>query len=94
MKDTEMELWLKVTADEYELPMAVADSCPELAAILGIDRSTIFRSAQKYEKQGRGGKRRYIYRRVRVEGDIEDWLKEEDDVLEKKHIEKNHEGQL
>ena len=89
-----MELWLKVTADEYELPLAVADSCPELAAILGIDRSTIFRSAQKYEKQGRGGKRRYIYRRVKVEGDIEDWLKEEDDVPETKRVEENHEGKL
>lgn len=89
-----MELWLKVTADEYELPMAVADSCPELAAILGIDRSTIFRSVQKYEKQGRGGKRRYIYRRVRVEGDIEEWLKEESDVPETKRVEEDHEGKL
>ena len=83
-----------MTADEYELPMAVADSCPELAAILGIDRSTIFRSAKKYEKKGRGGKRRYIYRRINVEGDIEDWLKEEDDVPETKRVEEDYEGQL
>ena len=72
-----MELWLKVTADEYELPMAVADSCPELVAMLGIDRSTVFRSVQKYEACGRRtGQRRFSYRRVVVEGSIEEWLKE------------------
>ena len=36
-----MTIWMKVTKDEYELPVAVADSPMELARILGISSNTI-----------------------------------------------------
>ena len=35
-------LYLAVTNDKYELPIAVADSASELAKILGIERQTVF----------------------------------------------------
>lgn len=34
-------IWMKVTSDEYELPIAVADSAQELADMLGINKSNI-----------------------------------------------------
>lgn len=34
-------LWLAVTADEYELPLAVADTAKELGEMLGISDSTV-----------------------------------------------------
>lgn len=36
-----MTIWMKVTKDKYELPVAVADSPMELARILGISSNTI-----------------------------------------------------
>ena len=36
-----MTIWMKVTKDKYELPIAVADSPMELARILGISSNTI-----------------------------------------------------
>lgn len=35
-------LYLAVTNDKYELPIAVADSASELAKMLGIERQTVF----------------------------------------------------
>lgn len=35
-------LYLAVTNDKYELPIAVADSASELAKMLGIERQTVY----------------------------------------------------
>lgn len=35
-------LWLKVSGDRYELPLAVADTAAELAKICGVTVSTIY----------------------------------------------------
>ena len=37
-------LYLKVTKDKYELPVAVADSKKELARILGLHPSGLYRA--------------------------------------------------
>ena len=37
-------LYLLVTKDKYQLPLAVADSANELARILGVNQSTIIKS--------------------------------------------------
>ena len=34
-------LWLAVTADEYELPLAVCDTSKELGALYGIQGTTV-----------------------------------------------------
>ena len=36
-----MLVWMKVTHDEYELPVAIADSCKELAKIVGKTSNTV-----------------------------------------------------
>ena len=36
-------LWLKVTQDEYELPLVVARSADELAKMCGVGKEVIFR---------------------------------------------------
>lgn len=45
-------LWVKVTHDELELPVAVAASQSELAKILGISPSTIAAAFSLAEKRG------------------------------------------
>ena len=46
-----MTIFLKVTHDEYELPIAVADSKKELAEILGLTRQTVL---SYYSRKQRG----------------------------------------
>lgn len=38
---TKIPVFMKITADKYQLPLAVADSAAELARILGVQDSTI-----------------------------------------------------
>lgn len=46
-----MKLWLEVTKDKYELPLAVADSAKELAQMVGTTesnvRSNFYKRAEK-----------------------------------------------
>lgn len=47
-----MTLYMKVTRDEYELPVAVAETKAELARMLGIKREhvrTAFSHAKKFK---------------------------------------------
>ena len=56
--------WLCVDIDEYELPIAVADTARELADILGITETTIYNCVMR----GRGGRENgYKYMKVRRE---------------------------
>ena len=52
-KGVQMTLYMKVTDDEYELPLVVADTKSELARIVGVRHIRI-----------RNGCRRSIYARV------------------------------
>ena len=36
-----MKVYIHVTRDKYELPLAIADSPSELARIIGVNRKTI-----------------------------------------------------
>lgn len=47
-----MIVFMKVTRDKYELPIAIADSIQELARITGSNEKTI-RSAISHSKNGR-----------------------------------------
>ena len=43
---TRKYIWMAVTADEYELPMCVADSAKELGAKFGISADTVITLAR------------------------------------------------
>lgn len=59
-----MTLYVKVTDDKYELPIAVADSAGELAKMLGVKKNTVLTKIS-HGKQGI----RTTYHRVEVEDD-------------------------
>lgn len=45
-------IWMKITNDEYELPLAVADTAQELAEICGTTKNCIVSTISHYN-QGR-----------------------------------------
>lgn len=61
-----MVIWMKVTNDEFELPVAIADSAPLLAEMLGTTTNAI-RSSVSHLKSGRN--KRSLYRKVEIEED-------------------------
>ena len=60
-----MTIYMMVTDDKFELPLAVADSAPELAEMIGRNVNTIY-SGISHEQHGRI--KRSIYKKVEVEG--------------------------
>lgn len=63
-----MTLYIKVTNDKYELPVAVADSPSELAIMLGLKRQTLWSIFSRVRK----GEYRYkIYQIVEIEEEVE-----------------------
>ena len=63
------QLWMAVTADEYELLLAVEESSTLLAKKLGVSPRTVVKRAWTYRNgklKMRGGGRRCKYRIVMV----------------------------
>lgn len=61
-----MKLYMRVTQDKYELPVAVADTQAELARMVGVRRRTITRALS----EARRGVTSYsIYKEVEVDDD-------------------------
>lgn len=46
-----MKLYMKATKDEYELPLAVAESAGELAELTGVDKKVIISSISHKRRQ-------------------------------------------
>lgn len=61
-----MTVWMVVTRDIYELPVAIADTSKELAKICGVSDLTIQTGAYRY-KAGKVKKSRY--RKVVIDDD-------------------------
>lgn len=62
-----MTLYIKVTNDKYELPVAVADSPSELAIMLGLKRQTLWSIFSRIRK----GEYRYkIYQIVEIDEEV------------------------
>lgn len=57
-----MYLWLEVTQDRYELPVAVFDTAWELARYENMRKETITSAIYRYEEKGYNTK----FRRVRA----------------------------
>lgn len=68
-----MKIWLAVTQDQFEFPVAIADSARELAQMVGVKPITILssvsRSRKCTRKTNRGVRRKYFC--VEVEDDDE-----------------------
>lgn len=60
-----MDIWMKVTPDEYEFPLQIADTQKELAMTCGIQRHTISSAMYKAKKKGH----KCCYVRVEIEDD-------------------------
>lgn len=58
------KLYMKVTNDEYELPLAVADTMAELARMTGIKPESLY-SIISRERHGK--KHTYSYREVDID---------------------------
>lgn len=58
-----MYIWMMVTRDKYELPLAIADTARELAELTGFNKNSIMRSVLTYE----AGSKRSRFRKVRVD---------------------------
>lgn len=56
-------LWIKVTHDEYELPVAVADTARELARMCGVTVSTIW-TTMSHVKDPNHRQKFSMYRKV------------------------------
>lgn len=48
---------MAVTADEYELPLAIADTAEELSRVLGIHRTSVMTNARRTESGKISGRR-------------------------------------
>ena len=60
-----MYVYMKITTDRYELPVAVADTGEELAEICGVSRNNVYNTIRKARINGY----RCQYVRVEVEDD-------------------------
>ena len=58
------KLWMKVTNDEYELPLAVADTMAELARMTGIKPESLY---SIISRDRHGKKHTYSYREVVID---------------------------
>lgn len=54
-----MFYWLAVTADRFELPIAVAESASELAAMLGVTKGTVV-AMEHRRRSGKASGRKII----------------------------------
>lgn len=62
-----MIVWMQVTKDKYELPVAIADSCKELAEIVGKTSNTVSSSITHSKERGNWTP----YRKVEITEDDE-----------------------
>jgi len=60
-------LWVAVEADEYELPLAVAETATELGEMIGVNHRTI-RSCISQKFNGRQSGRKYM--KVRIDDEL------------------------
>ena len=60
-----MTLWIKVTNDKYELPVAVADTAQKLADMVGATKDAVVTGAWHHRNDGKWSS----YRKVVIEDD-------------------------
>ena len=60
--------WMLVSQDKYEWPLVIADTCGELAQMLGKTEKNAYNAVMLAEKRG---SKNSIYRRVLKEGGMD-----------------------
>lgn len=65
-----MKLYMKVTDDEYELPIAVAETKAELCRMLGYQKNGVS-NAMSYARK-HGGKTCFVEVEIEGEGEIDE----------------------
>lgn len=63
-----MKLYMRVTDDQYELPIAVADTHGELARMCGVSRNTVASALSHARRNGQNS----VYKEVEVEDGSDD----------------------
>ena len=63
-----MKIYMEITRDKYELPLAVADSPARLAEMCGVTKNNVY-STISHVKSGRYQRGRYVKVEVDDEGD-------------------------
>lgn len=63
-----MVVYMKVTSDKYELPLAIADSIVDLAEMCGIKPNSIY-SKMSHFKNGTGTEKTCPYKKVVIDDD-------------------------
>lgn len=63
-----MVVWMEISQDKYELPVAVANTAKDLARICGVEISTV-RSSASRANQGHEGNRFCRFRSVEIESE-------------------------
>lgn len=66
------KLYLAVTPDQYELPLAVADSPAELAKMLGVTREHVLACLAPTKAKMNNERREFRFRRVALEEEEEE----------------------
>jgi hypothetical protein len=61
-----MKVYMAVTKDRFQLPVAVADSAAELAELVGVCVNTVFHGAWRSEHMDKVGK----YLRVEIDEEV------------------------
>ena len=56
-EDKKMMVYVAVTPDRYELPIAIGDTALELAQMLGITRQAVFKTIWRHAEKEKAGKR-------------------------------------
>ena len=59
-------LWLAVTCDKYELPVAVTETLAELSRAIGVSPASICHSMSRADKYGVKNKRKYRFYKIEV----------------------------
>lgn len=65
MKKKKKAIYMYVSADKYEIPLAIADSADELAEMLGVTRNAIDSSMSNARRRGN----KCQYKRVLVDAE-------------------------
>ena len=61
-----MTVWMEITLDEYELPVAVADTSFELARMRGVEKRTVLKYLWKWKN---GKLKNCKFRKVEIDDD-------------------------
>ena len=56
-----MYVYMQVTKDKYELPLAVADSIPKLARLIGVKPQSIYDSMRHVKSRGSWSPYKKVY---------------------------------